>query len=56
METQVRRITKAMSTAVIIALAALMASSKYSGGLDAAQESALMAAAAEGNWQEVEKI
>jgi len=53
--------TKAMSIAVMIALVALISCSKDtggkdSGGLDAAQESALMAAVAEGNWQEVERI
>ena len=46
---------KTMSIAVMIALI-LMACSKDRGGLDEAQENALMAAVAEDNLQEVERI
>ena len=49
--------TQTMSMAVMEALIiALIAYSKDSGCLDAAQESVLMAAVAEGNWQEIERI
>lgn len=47
---------KKMSIAVMQALAALMACAKDSVDLDLTQESALMAAITERNWQEIERI
>ena len=47
---------KTVSMAVMKTLVTLMACSNDSEGLDAAQESALMAAVAEGNWQGIERI
>ena len=48
--------TKATNIAIAIALVALMVCCADSWGLDSAQESVLMAAVAEGNWQKVEAV
>jgi tetratricopeptide (TPR) repeat protein len=53
---EVIRMKKTMSISVMIALVAVMACFKDSGGLDAEEENALMTAVVEGNWQEVEMV